>query len=792
MSGIVTNVKPEEEGVTQKVVESPAGIGGGEVVSNNTAEQNTMGATSMASPSIGAQNTAVDSARATASGVQGSTNETSTGVGATGVAARNTGGSTPSALGIQDKTPVEQPKEASGGIGGLFSSAAKNIRKYAKTGDTTTTEQTGDTGDTTGTASDRKVDYTQLMELAEADKTKSIQQLEEDAAVAEQNAFNRLTHDGLAKDRNSGAYSATKMATIRRANNLVFDGKRAIDANFTKTMLDIAEKKAIEDADFNQEQFKYEMQNNQDLLNSFIDSGDKEGARDLAALLYAQDPVVYSKFGNEKYLDNMFKAMDKEANVDFEETTWKGFLELAANTSANEETIKQNMQLKMDENPEIMSMRMDNFFDLIPEDDYENLGINDADKEIIKLFNDGDIDINDPDIREIFVDAYRKDIANETRETNIKNQFGDMYDQVKGTAMEGFLDEVVDVSLDPNKNSFDYDGNGFYTYGQALTGENIGEAPGVDYRFSDWDNNEYGEGRTFLDSESQYLDGDLSEFTNGQMNELYSNYHKESSKKGLSINEVMDKDRFRSEVEDFVNKQEGEVTTTQIANFLKGKSMSETGITAREDQVIVDDKPTNLSEFGIDVDDYVGRDEDLQDIKDIITGEKTLMDIDVSKLNKEELTSLADSGKVPSYSNTNLTLNEITIGMGDAFTWDDQGVDFQGDNAVDLYNSLQSGEPGGTKTGRMVIGGQVYYVKAEPTVKEFKGKGNNSPAVQWTLTPLTGEGTLDTNETQTIVGTLSGDEGRVRSDNFSAAYAKRILSGDGSKIKTDSYGRMIG
>ena len=631
------------------------------------------------------------------------------------------------------------------------------------------------------------VDFSKLIVDTEEQRNKSIAELEEDAAVAKQNAFNRLTHDSLAQQRNSGALNATKMATIRRANNLVFDGKRAINAEFTKNIIELSKEQALADADFNGEEYRAWASTRKELFDVLFET-DPDAALELGRELARQDPNAFGYLNNETYLKGLKASSDVKRMEEFNSGPQSKLHKLALNTGLSYLDKASQMDTYINAaDPDLMSLSMSNHFQSLTEKEKAQFGISKEDSDVMEAFIDGGLDMDDSDVRAIYKKSFIADVKEEEQKLRYEANFKDDYNTFQGTEMAPFIDKIIDANV-RGDSSFSYDGTGFKTFGSHITGDNWEDLPGIGHMVKDWDGDEYyKKGYTREAAEKLFAskDGSLGELTNGNMDELYTEYIDEQDPNSLA-SDVMNVDAFGAKVKDVIAdlKASGrDVTKETVSAKLEGSTLATDGSVINKDQYQGEDGLISFSSHDVNIDDFT--ENQAKDVAGLFDKSITLAEVNIGELLKSDpniFKKLAKAGKVPSYSNENMNLAEIlnSSSEGNEFIARPSNTNnnFTGNAGFKLFNSLDG--TGNRRQGRMVIGGHVYSVVASPSYKSFKG--NDAPAIKWKLTPISGDGNNDVNETTTIRGTLANENNETIRNNIpglsSFDVSSRMLNGE--------------
>jgi len=641
----------------------------------------------------------------------------------------------------------------------------------------------------------RGIDFTETERLLEQRKADTEADLNRRVTTQKAADFNTLTHNAIAKNRDSGFLNATKMHTIRSNNNRLFDGLNTINTQFTNDMIGLSREKAKADADFNDQEFMDWQNSHNDVYNSLLEAGDFDAAFDYAKTVAdaggGASWDARANPGNESVLRANF---DKNITDQFNASIVNPNLEIALGTNLdspqsmgeNKNRIKQNLNLM----PDQADWHVKNFFSAFDSENpqaFDDYGLEDqADADIVKEYLDGNIDFTDPDLQDIYAEGLIRSMKSQKDISDRRAIYGDLYTKYQSSPTATNLLDAVTKSNFGESGAVSFDGSNISTYGIPLNANNVNVAPGLDYHFSDWEGNDYVDGTDFNFETS--LDDPIqvgnTTFTNGELNDMYEQYHIEQGKdystlpddqKGILRQQVFNKDEFKEEIQNLL--QDGN-SKADLPSLLSGKKKvdvaeGEQPEFIESDQFVSPDgETTNFSQLGIDIDAF---DPDERAIVESITqGDKSIHDLssdeltNLQSMDDDILRNLADAGYM---NRSSVTTDQFTPGSGGILDIGNNSSNnmFTGENTINLFNSLKDG------SGYVMIGEDMYFVNGKAGRHNTKGN-SGIPVIDWTITAVTGD---KSGEKETYKGQLTDDSGGVtRVDRGNASSFAAALAGD--------------
>ncbi len=630
---------------------------------------------------------------------------------------------------------------------------------------------------------ERGIDFTKEKEQAEALKNEQLLQAEQEASIQARNIKNQFSHLA-SRNKDSGFVNSKNLAAFRDANNTLNDKRLNLNNQFSRDMISMGMEKARQDAEFNNENYQAWQNSNNDVINTFLDAGDFEAATDYALeLSEVDDNPTWKKFKNPKYLDILKEGFDVEANNNFRTNVLTGINDTATrfsgSTGFQRKQAKDDILNLLDTQPISAEGYVDDFFEFLDPKEYSFFDISDADSKIIDRYKNGDIDFKDPTLRDIFAEAYMKDINRKFEDQKLEDSLSGVSDTVKNNSIGASI--VRNLLSDSSGSSITFDpdstitGSGiteFSMYNTAISADNIGgitNVPGLDIFFEDWNNEPFvdvGDGTTYTmeDARSEKVDVNGTEYTQGELTDMYLDYHKEKQREFSKITDptqksnfdVMNKEEFLREIGGIINN--GVTDREGIEKAIRGQRTID-GVDVGANEVVIDGEPTHFEDLAFNPNEIA--DEDTrQTYIDILEGNTS-----INSLSDNALLDLLAAGTDREDYFEPKIMEELGIQSIDAPSSlqrgskvQDKNHVFSSENLLDTLNSFDF--ENGSAEGVIVMDGVLYEVDAQAGRKHPSKDAKWEPAVEWNLTPVGGS---DKITYHTWIPTLGGqtDKGRA-------------------------------
>lgn len=644
---------------------------------------------------------------------------------------------------------------------------------------------------------ERGIDFEETEKIAQELRDDEALRLRSETSKLAASSFSQLTHDALSQSRDSGYVNAAKLASIRRSNNVLFDGLASLDQTFTQSMLELSREKVLQQADFDEEAYQEWQSTQADILGSYIDSGNLDAAIEYGKSVSLADPdnPFWDKFNNPDYVANLKITQDKALSNVYNSDIKINARQLAINARPGDlinmtETI-DSLITGWDQMPAFATEDALTFFGSLTPSDFEEFGMDDTDQELAQLFQSGEIDWSDNEFKKMYAEAYINYNQSELKKDTIKAAIGaDTYAQFSNDpSATKFFDELVNSNFGAD-GVIGFNGTNMETYGQSYVGSTIINAPGMDYIFQDWDFNPYSEGTNGNNFEASAAEdtfilneGETGErsYTGEELNTLYEEYHRKQSKRfkeGEDVNPMNMRD-FKEQLENILSNEEIKAAIDASANpddvtasILDGETVGAGGVTIGTNEFLDSEGVKhNFSEFDIDINDFTGRNgKDAEDIKLIMSGDKT-----IHSLTPDELSSILATdelndgdimkalGSVGAITRTSGSIDNFIFGDNNSISVEDNPNNpLTGQGAIDVLQSLENNE------GWINIGDDTFRVSGTSTAI------NGKPGVEWTLIPLGG------GEVETIAGEFpEPTRGSVEGmPSFAVPVVSKFIFGD--------------
>lgn len=441
---------------------------------------------------------------------------------------------------------------------------------------------------------DAAEDHSKAAALLEEGKFTDVSELRGEVARQKENEFNRMTHDALALQRDSGFIEATKVNAIRNANINFMDGMNSIKTEFNNNMLKLnleqtRVKQSIEkeeratqnqiDAEDRSEGRTIRSEEREEIRRQESEDRDKEDedhkdflitGQAAVETLYASDPdaalalaleyasstdewTPWDQYENEAvaraYVDAGNKVLTAEYNLATDQA-----LQLALGISDDIDPVnlankKGELLSLFETNENLFVMQMRNQYDTLitgADGNWEDLGLaNEAEAEMMATFME-DGDINAPGLKDAFINSYIKYQKEQLKQSNRRIEFKD--------ELEGFSDDKSTAHLLDQMLEYEFGlesggtinltmsngvAYGVNTFGLPVSGSNIDSTPGIDYLYTDFNGQEYGPEYSFGSelANSAPVIGVPGNWTNGSLGAAYDAYIKKMSKRYNNMNE---------------------------------------------------------------------------------------------------------------------------------------------------------------------------------------------------------------------------------------------------------------
>jgi hypothetical protein len=622
----------------------------------------------------------------------------------------------------------------------------------------------------------RGIDFTESARLIEQQKIDTDADLNRITAAKTKADINTLSHDTIAKNRDSGYVNARNLAVIRSNNNRLFDGLTASDNLFTTRMIALSNEKAKAEADFNSDDYQAWQNGGNDTYNRLLESGNFDGAFEFAeAMSDAGGGPAWEFRANPINKDAVKSFYDKNITENFNKNIVNPNFDIAVGTNVDSMQSmgesKNRIIQSLNQMPDQANWYAKNFysgFDSTNPASFEAYGVdNQAEADIVQEFIDGNIDFTDTDIQDIYAEGFIKVVQNDKSKSDLKSIYGDIATKYQGSpTATNLLNAITDSDFGEN-GAVNFDGSTISTYGIPLNVNSMETAPGIDFYLTDWDGNPYVDGSDFNFDTS--LDDPIEiggvMFSNGELNDFYQGYHDEmgteyaklpEDQKNILGQQVMNQDEFKEEI---LNLLQAGNSKEDLQNLLSGKKKvvveGAAPVFIEEDQVVKPDGTiVNFSSLDIDIDAFDPDERKI--VEDIVSGKDGFSIHDLSEGELTQLQSqhpdilrkLADAGYL---GRSSVTVDQFTKGNHGILDVSNNSTNnmFTGENTIELFNSLKDG------SGFVMIGEDMYFVQGTAGRHNTAG-GKGFPIIEWSLTALTGD---KSGEKEIVRGQLTDDNG---------------------------------
>ena len=209
---------------------------------------------------------------------------------------------------------------------------------------------------------DYGIDFSKANEILKEGKITDIAELTGEVNRREQNAFNRLTHDALAQERDSGYTEAAKVATIRQANISQMDGMNSIKSEFNENMLKLeletakSKFEAGEKRDLEKEQdFRDEIASVQAGFETLMETDPAAAMEYVLAFAATTDEVTpWDAYENPAIANAYIDSLDRDNAARYQEESLNEVIKLISNLDVN--TDPANMARNRDRILELMKI----------------------------------------------------------------------------------------------------------------------------------------------------------------------------------------------------------------------------------------------------------------------------------------------------------------------------------------------------------------------------------------------------------------------------------------------------
>jgi hypothetical protein len=651
------------------------------------------------------------------------------------------------------------------------------------------------------------IDFTEQEQQLEELRQAQVLQAEQDAANQARDIKNQFSHLA-SRNKDSGFINSRNLAAFRDANRTLNDKKLNLNNQFSRDIINLGMEKARQDAEFNNENYQAWQNSNMDTINTFLDAGDFDAATDYAlALSEVDDNPTWDKFKNPKYLDILRENFDVEANNNFRTGILSNVNDIATRAGSFEgfqrKQAKDSILNLLDTQPLSGEGYVMDFFSFVEPKDYDELGISEEDSAIVDRYKKGEIDFKDPTLREIFSEAYIRDINKKMNDANLEASLSGVSDTVKNNSIGTSIIQNLlgdssgsSITFDPNDSLTGSTITEFSMYNNAINADNIGQivnVPGLDVFFEDWN----GDAFVDLGDESTYTMEDARDdkmmingtvFSQGELTDMYLDYHKDMRREFDKITdptqksnfEAMNKEQFLRSVEEAVSN--GVTTIDGIEQAVRGQRTVD-GELLEGNEVMIDGKPVSFEDLEVDPNSienervrnlYIG----------ILEGNESLHSLDDNQMkqlllagatsddffNPAIVDQLKQSGDLISFrSPTQLQGAKVT----------DKNHPFSTENLADTLKSLDFEDGSGSVRGFIEMDGKLYTVDGQPGSHHPSKDGKWESVIEWNLTPL-----FDTEGSQSIpYRTRFPITGKSNTSSRARALATEWLS-DGNLFET--------
>jgi len=642
-----------------------------------------------------------------------------------------------------------------------------------------------------------KLDYSQTEAMAKTLKDEEIQAALEQESVDIQNFKNAYSHL-LAQGKDSGFINARNMASMRSAMLNRYNRTTAAEVLFNKNMLNITEKKELEDYNFDKEQYNEQANMHKGVIESLMSNNDLDGAIEYAESI-GDEFGMFSYMKNPTWVESQRALQDKNvrALIDGEGGVIEQLTSIGLDAENDPARAERLMMGLIDENEKHLGGYAVEILGSIPDNDYLNYGIEDeAEWAIVQEFLDGKRDLSDPNVKEILTNSIMKSEQKRMREEQIRDNFGDLSDKYQS---DPYLGPLYDAVLDEIVNEdgiISFDGQNISTYGLNIDGKNLENTVGVGHLFTDWDGNVYQEGDTRDQNQGSVVSGfegtNFEGYTNEQMDDMYEAYNKEQSAQYRALTTPEQKQEFRQDLltpANFKKKMVREVKANPDMNeselrqvMTSGQSFGEVtqGNVSDELSGMIGDTSFEVSERNA---------KEAAKLVEALENGTTITDSMINSLGDTEeeinnaLIGLAENGHLISSDmniNSGYGFNMSQSG-GEDVLWQEEnsGSMFTGEGLNEILPKLD-----GNNQAIVMMDGQPVRVTARHSRINVSGN-DDVPAIEWTVQYI-GQDQDDAHVFLGEIKDVNNSSGRYKIDR-PKRYAEEVLKNRSTKDVDSKY-----
>jgi len=642
-----------------------------------------------------------------------------------------------------------------------------------------------------------KLTFDETEKQAAEIRDEEIKRALEQESVDQQNIKNAYSHL-LAQGKDSGFINARNMSAVRNAALQRYNVVSGSEMRFAQNMMDLSKEQARNNFAFDKEQYEEQVTTHNNVISDLISNGELEAAAEYADALGDSYNGRFKWVNNPTWYNSAKKLQDENIKAEIEGKG--GVLDqmrgiaLSAKGLDTAHGISRIKDL-MTTNADYLGTFVIDTFGSIPKDEYEEHGIDATEAQIVERFLNREIDLNDEAVKDIFANALVHQQQKMLSDQEIEKEFGPYAERYSN---DPYMAPVMEAIINANKDgsgSLEIGDGQISTYGLTIDGRNMENAFGIDNKVKNWDDELYGPNNPRNESSLDEPVGEdgsvLNEFSQGDLNEMYDEYHKKMSKKYKSLTTDVQRSEFREgllNMAGFRDKLERElakegVNANNVADIMiSGISFEESiGGTA-------EDKLSELA--GGEPIEYLNK-EAADDLADTLSKGETPSRYMIESIPREDLIKLAEGGAFASDKTMDFTTdnfgNMYTTRAGNSILDAKDNKDdnmFTGVGMTQLLEKLDS-----SNKAVVMIGNEPYNVSAEPHYWRKEGDvAGGMPTVKWTIFPVGG----DPDDTGRIIyGEITNENGDAIRTAHAKKYAEEAIKKGTLRDVIDPFGHNV-